>query len=176
MLRAAVTQAEDALYCSLQTWDDPGLACFSWNSLFPQHFHMLRSGWGSPLFLLSHSCDSPLDCPLTESSSAAHYIQAPWKLVSNPILTLLKSCSFHGYNERHRILRSSKRNGFPCPSEMRGISSLPVTSVWIARDRGAESLRNTGSVLQPSPLTSWALQGHVLKIPQDLRSNQVKLG
>lgn len=56
-------------------------------SVPPQHFHMLRSGLGSPLFLLfTHSCDSPLDCPLTAlfegqlsraSSTAAHYIQAP---------------------------------------------------------------------------------------------------
>lgn len=35
-------------------------------------------------------------------------------------------------------------------SEMRGISLLPIIYVWIARDSRAGSLRNTGSVLQPS--------------------------
>lgn len=33
---------------------------------------------------------------------------------------------------------------------MRGISLLPIIYVWIARDSRAGSLRNTGSVLQPS--------------------------
>lgn len=91
LLRVAVTQAEDALYCSLQIWDDPGL-----ESVPPALSHA-QTGLGSPLFLLfTHSCDSPLECPLTASSTAAITSMPLNTLLSNPILTLLKSCSFHG--------------------------------------------------------------------------------
>lgn len=125
----------------------------SWNSLFPQHFHMLKPGLGSPFSSFSPlAVKSSLDCPLTTSTTAAHYIQSPLKSHPNPLRVLFLSwVAWNGslvllrweeFLPSQSLMPGQQERGKQNPSGTETVSSSPLSTHFLSL---------TGSCFKDSP-------------------------